>query len=196
MDFYKLLKFLHILALIIGIFLLAGSIYLTVDAWPEKPAVDPKLFWIAINFAFLLSLAFVLTKAWPYRPKIGLKAHPVKRVSAPEEKAIVEHWRSIRERAFSRDPNQIKLAILEADKMVNEILTTVGFTGETTGDKINQILADELGWIRRATMKAHAYRNRLADEESSEIDPEEVKKAIHNYEVLLKEMDVIDPAEL
>ncbi len=195
MNFEKLLKFLHGLVLFLGIATLAGSIYFTVKTWPDKPSIDPKVIWIGINIALAVTFLFVLNKTRTYRPHLKIK-HLGKRILSLEEKAIIEHWRTIRAKAFSRDPDQMKLAIIEADKVAEQALASVGFTGETTGDKINQILVDELGWIRRAAMSAHKYRNKIIDMPAEEIDADDVKKSIHNYEILLKELDIIDPAEL
>ncbi len=195
-SFGKLLKFLHWLTLIVGVLIFAASIYLTVRTWPDQPKVDPKIIWVAINVSFFIAFLFFFNKARPYRPHIGIKNMKVKRILSPEERATIEHWRSIRAKAFSRDPSQMQQAIIEADKLVDQALASVGFTAETTIDKIYQILVDELGWIRRAAIKANQYRQQIIDLPLEEIDPEDVQRAIQNYEVLLKELDVVDPAEL
>ncbi|MBI3588926.1 MAG: hypothetical protein HY093_00725 [Candidatus Liptonbacteria bacterium] len=195
-GFYQTLKLLRSLVFVIGVLLLAGSIYLTVDAWPQKPVIDVKVFWFAVNFTFLIFFIFSLIKAIPYRPHLAIQTPKIKKVLSEEEKAVMVEWRSIRKKALSGDTDLMKLAIMEADKLAGEILERVGFTGETTGDKINQILSDDLGWIRSPALKANEYRNHIVHTPDFEITREGVKKAIHNYEVMLQELDVIDLAEL
>lgn len=87
----------------------------------------------------------------------------------------------------------MKQAIIEADKLVNTALENAGFTGETTYKKIEQILSDELGWIRGAGYKAAEYREKMHYDPDFKIYASDVKQAIQNYEIVLKELNVIDP---
>ncbi len=194
-GFESLLKFLHILVAVIAIAILGWSIYITVTAWPEKPAFDPKLIWIPINVGLAILFAFLLNKASHYRPHIQIKKHP-KAPLTPEKIAALEFWRSIRDKAFSGNPDQMKMAILEADKFVGQALTNVGFTGENTEQKVQQILSDDIGWIRRAALKATRYRNKIMEESDFKIETDEIKTALQNYELLLKELGVLDPIDL
>ena len=195
MNFEKLLKFLHGLVFIIGLSLLAWPIYLNLSTWPRKPAFDFKILWIAVDVGLFITFLFLLNKARGFRPHINIKKRPPAPLT-PEKKAALNFWCSIREKAFSGNLDQMKLAIIEADKFVGQALTNVGFSGENTGDKINQIMSEELGWIRRAGMKAHEYHNRIVDDPNFEIDSSDVKKTIHNFEVILKELELINPADL
>lgn len=194
MDF-KLLKILHALVFIAGLLLLAGSIYLVVKAWPSKPSFDPKIFWILLNSIFAIFFIYSLNQARHYRPHLTFK-RKAKRPPTAEEIVLIEHWRSVRKKAFSSDPNSMRLAIIEADKILDDVLKNVGFTAETVSDKILQILSDDLSRIRKKATEAHEYYLKLENDPDYEVDFDEVKKAIYNYEAILKELDIVDPAEL
>ena len=195
MDFNKLLKRLHILVFVIGLLLLAGSIYLVAKAWPAKPSFDPKIFWIILNCIFLIFFIYSLNQARHYRPHLTFKRR-AKRPPTTEEKVLIERWRAVRNKAFSGDPNSMRLAIIEADKILDDVLKNVGFTAETVSGKILQILSDDLWRIRKKATDAHEFYLKLEEDPGYEIDLDEVKKAIHNYEAVLKELDIVDPAEL
>lgn len=90
----------------------------------------------------------------------------------------------------------MRLAIIEADKILDDVLKNVGFTAETVSDKILQILSDDLSRIRKKATEAHEYYLKLENDPDYEVDFDEVKKAIYNYEAILKELDIVDPAEL
>ena len=195
MDFNVLLKRLHLLVLFIGLLLLAGSIYSVAKAWPNKPSFDPKVFWVILNCAFLIFLIYSLNQSRAYRPHLTFKRR-VKRPPTAEELVIIEHWRSIRKKAFSGDQNSMRLAIIEADKVLDDAFKNVGFTADTVSGKILQILSDDLGWIRNIANKAHDYYLELEEKPEEKVDPDDVKRAIQNYEKVLKELDVVDPAEL
>ncbi|MEK7180904.1 MAG: hypothetical protein AAB738_01030 [Patescibacteria group bacterium] len=195
MEFNKLLKVLHTLIFVVGILLFAGSIYLVVKAWPAKPSFDPKIFWIILNSTFLIFFIVSLNIARKYRPHLTFKRKS-KRAPTAEEMVIIEHWRSVRHKAFSGDTNSMRLAIIEADKILDDVLRNVGFTAETVSDKILQILSDDLYLIRNKATDAHEYYLKLESDPDYEVDFDEVKKAIYNYEAVLKELNIVDPAEL
>ena len=195
MYFDKLLKFLHHLAFWVGFALALVFMYLTVKAWPNEPIFDPKLFWIVLSLAFLVLFIYSFSKAWPLRPHLRFKSEKIKRPQTPEDKEMFEHWKSIRRRAFGGNQDEMKQAILEADKITDKALENHGFTAETTEAKILQILSEELARIRGIAQKANNYRNKIAEDPSMEVDRADVKKAIHNYEALLEELDVIDPRD-
>jgi len=195
MNVNKLIKILKTTIFLVGLLLLAGSIYLVVKAWPAEPSFDPKVFWIMLNSIFFIFLIYSLNQARQYRPRLTFK-RKAKRPPTAEEVVLIERWRAVRNKAFSGDANSMRLAIIEADKILDDVLKNVGFTAETVTDKILQILSDDLGWIRSKAMDAHNYYLKLEEDPEYEIDLDEVKKAIHNYEAVLKELDLVDPAEL
>lgn len=194
MDFNKLLKFLHWLVFWIGFVLMLVFMYLTVKDWPD-PKFDPKVFWIVINLALVFTFIFVFNKARHYRPHLHFHSGRVRRQQTPEDKEMFERWKTIRQRAFHGNQDEMKQAILEADSIADKALENHGFDAPDTEGKILQILSDDLGWIRGTAQKANNYRNKIYENPDMEVDPVDVKKAIYNYQTLLSELDIIDPKE-
>lgn len=193
--FSKLLKFLHHLAFWVGFAIMLVFMYLTAKAWPDGPSFDPKVFWIVLIFAFAILFVYSLTKAWPLRPHLQFKGGRIKRPQTATDREMFERWKIIRQKAFNGNQDEMKQAILEADKVVDEALENHGFTAPNTEEKILQIMSEELAWIRRIAQKANNYRNRIAENPAIEVERSDVKKAIHNYEALLEELGVIDRRE-
>ncbi|MEK7138149.1 MAG: hypothetical protein AAB787_01440 [Patescibacteria group bacterium] len=193
MDPYlKLLKFLHHLLFWIAFVVMAAFVYQTIKVWPDKPVFDPKFFWVVIDLITGAFFVFMLTKAWPMRPHLRFHYGKIKRPKTPDDIEIFEKWKSIRQRIWNGDQDEVKQAILEADKIVNHALENHGFDGSTTEDKIFQILSDDLWRPREAAKKANKFHNKISENPDIEVDRSDAKKAIHNYEILLEELDVID----
>ena len=55
------------------------------------------------------------------------------------KRRIIKEWKQIRRRLQKIDEAQYKLAIIEADKLLDEVLKLSGFKGETMADRLKQL---------------------------------------------------------
>ncbi len=74
-------------------------------------------------------------------------------------------WNRVMEHANSDDEHRWRLAILEADIMLNELLDMQGYKGETMAEKMKQVARGDFNSIDDA-WEAHKVRNRVAHEGS------------------------------
>ncbi|OGG73229.1 hypothetical protein A3A38_02445 [Candidatus Kaiserbacteria bacterium RIFCSPLOWO2_01_FULL_53_17] len=72
-------------------------------------------------------------------------------------------WNRIMEHANSDDEHKWRLAILESDIMLSELLDLQGYKGETMADKMKQVSRANFNAIDDA-WEAHKVRNRVAHE--------------------------------
>ena len=101
-------------------------------------------------------------------------------------------WRHIQEEIATGSEQNWRLAILEADIMLNELLDTQGYRGETMGDKMRQVDRASFNTIDIA-WEAHRVRNRIAHEGSAHLMNErEVRRVIGLYEKVFREFRIID----
>lgn len=93
-----------------------------------------------------------------------------------------EKWKKVLDYLFSTNENDWRLAIIEADSMLFDLLTEMGFKGDDLGDKLKEANRDNLANISSA-WEVHNIRNRIAHEGSSfEISLHEAKRVISLYE--------------
>jgi hypothetical protein len=96
-------------------------------------------------------------------------------------------WRRVTEQANGSSPEGWRLAILEADIMLNELLDLQGYRGETIADKMKQASRANFNSID-AAWEAHKVRNRVAHEPAAhELNSREVRRTISLYERVFKE---------
>ena len=72
-------------------------------------------------------------------------------------------WRDVLHHADSDNPNDWRLAILEADVMLDDAITQKGYHGEGLGEKMKQVDRSDINTIDDA-WEAHKMRNRVAHE--------------------------------
>lgn len=147
--------------------------------------------WLFIILDLLLLLGFIFSfyKAWQFRPKLNHKKTKKKTISLQRE-VYRAKWFDITLKFKEGDLNSQKLAIIEADKLVNSILEEIGVPGKHLADKLSKINPESLKSLEGLFM-AHRKRNDLMRIPGFVLPEEETKKILGHYESFLKEVGVI-----
>lgn len=97
----------------------------------------------------------------------------------------------IREEISSENEQSWRLAILEADIMLGELLDTLGYRGETLADRMRQVEKSDFHTIDLA-WEAHRMRNRIAHEGNAlSLNHREARRIIDLYEAVFREFDFV-----
>ena len=110
-----------------------------------------------------------------------------------QEKGVFknERWKKVLDYLFSINENDWKLAIIEADSMLFDLLTQLGFKGESLGDKLKEANQANFNSLNSA-WEVHNIRNKIAHEGSSfEISLHEANRVIALYEQIFQEFGYI-----
>jgi len=100
-------------------------------------------------------------------------------------------WRDVEKHIESDKPNDWKLAIIEADIMLGELLETAGFAGMTIGEQLKSASPTAFQNINQA-WRAHQVRNQIAHEGSDFVLTKKLaKETIAQYSMVFKEFGLI-----
>ena len=103
----------------------------------------------------------------------------------------VMRWRRIVEEAGSETEQNWRLAILEADIMLGEVLDNLSLPGETIGDKLKAVERSDFTTVDLA-WEAHKIRNQIAHEGSSFLlNQRETKRILSLYQAVFEEFHII-----
>ena len=92
---------------------------------------------------------------------------------------------------FSENENDWKLAVIEADSMLFDLLTQLKFKGDTMGDKLKDADRDKFHSLSLA-WEVHNIRNKIAHEGSSfDFSLHEARRVIALYEQIFQEFGYI-----
>jgi len=97
-------------------------------------------------------------------------------------------WEAARDKVFSDNSSDWKLAIIEADVVLDDFLTERGYQGAGVGEKLKD--AEKLGDLRgvQDAWEAHKKRNEIAHEGSeNEVSKREAISIIALYEKVFEE---------
>lgn len=116
-------------------------------------------------------------------------AHPVAAHDVPK---VQLRWNRIKEEISSDNEQSWRLAILEADIMLNELLDVLAYRGETMADKMKQVERADWKTIDMA-WEAHRMRNTIAHQGSLQrLSDREARRIILLYEQVFKEFKFVE----
>src|SRR3989344_485654 len=154
-----------------------------IDVWKE----------IAIISSLILGFCLVIV-VYKLRGIIKEEFLEVTAEISPPEEPTTAHdarWAEIKRHFYSDNNSEWKFAVIEADKLVEDVLKSAGFPGDTMGDRLMSILPGQLPHID-ALWKAHKMRNSIAHDHNFQLHHGEVMEVIDIFEVTLRELGAID----
>jgi hypothetical protein len=100
-------------------------------------------------------------------------------------------WAQVRQHIASENPNDWRLAIIEADIMLDELVARLPYVGTTLGERLKQANRSNFATLDDA-WEAHKMRNRIAHDGSAfDLTHREAQKTIARYENVLREFHVL-----
>ncbi len=103
---------------------------------------------------------------------------------------VAAKWEEILRHINSPREAEWKFAVIEADKLTDEMLKSAGYQGETMGERLINIDKSQMESLE-GLWEAHKLRNRIVHDVNSYMRYSEVKRAVNLYEAALKELGVI-----
>ena len=154
--------------------------------------------FIVFILIFLLgaSTVILIIKSIPFRVKIRISPayHFFKYRAAvkieTEKDVIQKKWEEIIKRAESKNEQSMRLDIVEADSLVDEVLIKHGHSGKDMGERLKSLSYYEAKYIDDL-WEAHKTRNKIAHTPDLKLSVEEAEKIINIYQKVLQDWELI-----
>jgi len=104
--------------------------------------------------------------------------------------ALAKRWNKALKHMKADTPSEAKLAIIDADEILNDILARMGFSGQSTGERLESLGVDYVSNIDKLR-EAHKLRNNIVHDPNYQLSFSQAKKAIDAYSQAFKEMEII-----
>ncbi|HTP57246.1 MAG TPA: hypothetical protein VMJ72_03180 [Candidatus Paceibacterota bacterium] len=141
---------------------------------------------ISAVFVFVIVVAMARRRALVAAPSGEAAGASVPERNGP----LRQRWEAVIARLGSTHEADWKVAVIEADKLVDDAMSSHGYAGESFGDRLMNIepgalvSLDGLWW-------AHRIRNRLAHEPDFFLRYTEARQALSYYEQTLRELNLV-----
>jgi len=153
------------------------------------------------SFSLILSLLLIAIIIWTSNNLMRIRREMHEALVLPNQKVIPEadsmpeivneKWQNVLTHINSSNQSDWKLAILECDIMLSDILEKMGYMQESIGEKLKSIEPSDFTNIE-AAWEAHKIRNSIAHDGSEFIINErEAKRVIGLYEAVFREFEYI-----
>lgn len=149
-----------------------------------------KWTFIILDSALLIILIISLKNGLKFRPDPGVKTDS--RGTTTLSRAVLrERWSEVKRKFEEDTPDALKLAIIEADKLMDHILKESGFEGEHMADRLEKLAPHGLLSFDRL-WRAHRLRNEIVHSPGFELHRNLAERTMRDYEAFLKEVNILE----
>ena len=100
-------------------------------------------------------------------------------------------WKDVERHFFAGDENDLKIAIIEADKALDNALRNAGITGATLGDRLKRLKPNQLPNLDNV-WQAHKLRNQIAHDAEMSLKRDAAERALTIYRAALETLGALE----
>jgi hypothetical protein len=163
------------------------SIYFSNLTWLEVLSVFITLILVAAI------IYYAIETGW-YANRVDRFKHIILQSDMSKEHGQ-EAWRHIQEAFFKGSENDLKVSIMDADKLLNEALREAGIVGSHLGDRLKKASSGQIPNLNDV-WQAHKLRNQIAHEPNFKLKRDLAERALSIYQVALKNLGIFDEETL
>jgi hypothetical protein len=147
-----------------------------------------EFFGFVITLIFIVGIIyFVIETGW-----LSLRVDRFRHIvlqSNISRKQAKESWARIEEQFYRGGESDLKVAILEADKLLNDALREAGIMGIQLGDRLKKTTASQVPNLNEL-WQAHKLRNQIAHEPNFKLKRDLAERALGIYETALTNLGI------
>jgi len=148
-----------------------------------------EFFSIIISALLIAAIVVIVVKTNWLGLKVERFRHIVLKTNMPQEDAKKE-WAKIETHFFKGDENDLKIAVIEADKLLEEALREAGIRGTSLGERLKNIKTNQLPNLDQV-WQAHRLRNDIVHQSTFKLKRDLAERALNIYEATLKELGLL-----
>lgn len=140
-------------------------------------------------FMFGATIFFAIKTGW-IATRVDRVRDVVLKSDLPKKRTI-KAWRNITHHYFAGDEANLKLALIESDKVLDDALKIAGYRGETLGDRLKQLTHNDLSVINEI-WEAHKLRNQIVHEQNFRLDRKIAERSLAVYRKAFEELGLLE----
>jgi len=149
-----------------------------------------KIITLVLSSLFLIALIIILIKSIPYLKESWLGTFRGTDVPTFPKSKMYRKWKVIQKRMQTGQDSNYKLAVIEADKILDNILESAGFPGKNMGERLQNMTSAHLSNLEDI-LEAHELRNKIVNNMELELEFSQAEQAIKAYSAALDELEAI-----
>lgn len=147
-----------------------------------------KILSAFVSVILLIDIILLMSKRVRTDIRFALYGTPAMRFNKSK---YIPRWDAIQQRLLEGSIVGGKLAVVEADKMLDEALGKLGYAGKNTDEKIEKVKPGQLVGIDELR-EIHALHQHIIEDPTHDASLAEIKHAIDAYERVLRGAGMIE----
>ena len=94
---------------------------------------------------------------------------------------LAKKWIAIKNRLEFKEESQYKIAIIEADEVIDQFLEKMGYAGQNMAERLEKMSPDEIE-NRDEIREAHEIRNKIIHDHQFKVDESLARETIKKFE--------------
>lgn len=149
-----------------------------------------KIIFLILAFLFLAFIIYFLKKSGYFHIRIWQDVVEIFTFKPYGLEKIAKRWAKIKSRLETPSEAEQKLAIIEAEDILDEILQRMGYKGESLGERLKNLTPAQLSNIDQL-LKAHQIRNNIVHDPDYRLSLDEARKSLESYEKAFQELQAL-----
>ncbi len=149
-----------------------------------------KIIFIIFSLFFFGFIIFALVKTlwlrrliyWDLQEFFTFRPYGIRKID--------KQWLKIKGRLDTGLEGEYKLAIIEADLLIDDILKKMGYGGETLGERLSKLTTVSLPNLE-TVKEAHKSRNNIVHDPDYRLPLDEARRTIEAYEKALTDLQAL-----
>ena len=140
-------------------------------------------------FLFILLLVLLIQLRGRIKNSLNVLSESLGAPTLPKKK-MLRKWDDILKRVETGDENGYKMAVIDADKIFDEILKRIGYKEKDMGERMKNIKTGQISNIDEL-WQAHKTRNNIVHDPDFKLTRSQAEQAVKYFGKALKELQVI-----
>lgn len=149
-----------------------------------------RVIFLTISLILISAIILFLKNSSWLKTRYGLDLKDFLEAKAFKDIKYEKNWNKILKRLERKSESEFKLAIIEADSLLNQILEKMGYQGDSLGERLQKLDSSTLSSLDQV-WEAHKFRNNIVHDPDFRVSGEEAERHIKAYEKALQDLNVL-----
>jgi hypothetical protein len=145
---------------------------------------------IPLTFAFAILAIHLTRRIVALRHEERMALRQILESTRADKPEVNQAWQKVLDHMSSSNSDEWKLAIIEADNLLDHLVKSMNYPGESLGERLKNIEPSDFATLNDA-WEGHKVRNRIAHESAYVPSENEARRAIANYRRVFEEFQII-----
>lgn len=150
-----------------------------------------RIIFMILSVLFAVAIIYFVRKNTFYRRLILDDASEFMNFKPVGVSNIERNWGKVMARLETGLESEYKLAVIEADTMMDDILKKMGFAGETLGDRLTKVTTATVPNLMDIT-KSHQIRNNIVHDPDYKLSLDQTRKTLSAYEKAFRDLQALN----